>query len=651
MAYSVLIVDDSLTVRMDLHEAFEADGFRSIACASGTEARAVFRGEHVDVAVFDVTLPDADGVALLDELRAQPANEHTVVVLLSNEADVATTHAGVDEYVGKPYDAEYVVARARQLLRERTVPATATVLIIDDSATFRESLRDLLENEGYRVVAAVTGEEGLRLAADARPNAIIVDGVLPGIDGATVIQRVRLDPALRDVPCLLLTAADDYATELEIIDAGADAFVRKQDDLAVVLAKLAAVLRQSADSLPATTLPGPTRVLVVDADAVRLTALVEAIRAEGHAVVAASDPNGVLALLAEQPVDCVVLDLDLLGTDITESFERLREVPGLRDTPLVMTGTRDDPNALLDCLTAGADDYLPKSDELDTLRAHVRAQIRRKQLQDETRRIREELLRGQIVAAEARAARELAETRAALVEELEWRNRELEAFSGSVSHDLRGPLHIIGAFTEALLEDDIDCLSEQAEHRIRRISAAAVRMTELIESLLLLSRASRLELNRVRVDLSALAEEVVSELRRHDPDRTIEVVVQPEMVAVCDPGLLRVVLENLIGNAWKFTGKTERPRIEIGTGQDGGEVSYFVRDNGAGFPRDQIERLFRPFGRLHVPEDFPGTGIGLTTVHRIVDRHAGRIWASGDVGRGAVFTFTLPAQSHHPSKS
>jgi two-component system NtrC family sensor kinase len=296
MATRVLIVDDSLTVRMDLHEAFQADGFGSVLCATGAEARAAFARGGFDVAVLDVVLPDADGVELLRELRADPLLAGTVTVLLSSEAEVADRlhglRTGADEYVGKPYDAGYVVARVRQLLGD--VPTTddrPSVLVIDDSITFRERLRELLETEGYGVLTAASGEDGLRVAAERRPAAVVVDGVMPGIDGATVIRRIRLDPALRDTPCLLMTAADDYATEVQMLEAGADGFVRKQQDLAVVLAKLAAVLRQRTEQLPIEvtgSLHGPSKVLALSPDRRQLDRLGDALRSDGYDVVPAA---------------------------------------------------------------------------------------------------------------------------------------------------------------------------------------------------------------------------------------------------------------------------------------------------------------------------------------------------------------------------
>ena len=639
MASTVLIVDDSLTVRMDLHEAFEEGGFRTVLCASGADARAAFDAEQFDVALFDVLLPDADGVELLRELRTHARHAGVVALLLSSEAEVSDRlrglRHGADDYVGKPYDAHAVVARSRELLRQGAeAPAERSVLVIDDSLTFREELRGMLNAAGYEVHTAASGEEGLRSAAARPPSAIIVDGVLPGIDGATVIRRVRLDATLRNVPCLLLTAADDYATELQILDAGADAFVRKQESLAVVLAKLAAVLRKSTGvPLPAAgPFHGQVKVLLVDPDRVYLDRAAEQLREEGYEPVPAPDADDALAMLAVQPAGCVVLAVDVPGVDGFALCSRIRSVPGLRDMPVIGLGAGD---ALLDCLAAGADDYVRRDDGASTLRAHIRAHIRRQQLHEQNRRIRDELLRRELEAAQERAARQIAETRAELVEELEWRNRELEAFSGSVSHDLRSPLQTILSFSELLLEEPTG--KEPAE-LVQRINKAAQRMNALIDALLQLAGANRGQVQRTEVDLSALAADVVDELRQRDPDRAVEVTVEPGMRASCDGELIRAVLINLVGNAWKFTGRTPSPRIEIGRSRS----AFHVRDNGAGFPADRADQLFRPFGRLHDSSDFPGTGIGLTTVQRIVDRHGGRVWAQSEPGRGATFSFTLP---------
>jgi len=224
-------------------------------------------------------------------------------------------------------------------------------------------------------------------------------------------------------------------------------------------------------------------------------------------------------------------------------------------------------------------------------------------------------------------------------------NRELEAFSYSVSHDLRAPLRSLHGFSTALLEDYADALDEQGQDYLHRIRNAAQRMALLIDDLLNLSRITRAELNRGPVDLSQVAHTVVDELRANQPERRVQVDIQPDLTADADPHLLRIALANLIGNAWKFTAKQPDATIAVGVraGLLGGERVYFVRDNGAGFDMTYAHKLFGAFQRLHHFDEFEGTGIGLATVQRIIHRHGGRIWAESEVNAGATFHFTLSA--------
>ena len=225
----------------------------------------------------------------------------------------------------------------------------------------------------------------------------------------------------------------------------------------------------------------------------------------------------------------------------------------------------------------------------------------------------------------------------------EMANKELEAFSYSVSHDLRAPLRTIDGFSAALVEDDAPNLSVEGKEHVRRIRAGAKRMSDLIDDLLRLSRVSRGELHKEPVDLQLTAMAVVAELRRAQPEREVAVTIADELTAVADARLVRIILENLIGNAWKFTAKVPAATIEVGARTEAGERVYFVRDNGAGFDMQYVDQLFGAFQRLHHEKDFAGTGIGLATVQRIIVRHGGRIWATGDVDAGATFQFTLPA--------
>lgn len=228
--------------------------------------------------------------------------------------------------------------------------------------------------------------------------------------------------------------------------------------------------------------------------------------------------------------------------------------------------------------------------------------------------------------------------------ELQVANRELEAFSYSVSHDLRAPLRAIDGFSQVLIEDYAGQLDEQGKKYLERVRLATQRMGYLIDDMLTLSRLTRTEMRREPVDLSAIAAEVLADLQRTDPERTVECRIESGLVAEGDAQLLRVALVNLLGNAWKFTGKTTNPRIEFGVNRsDTGTMEFFVRDNGAGFDMAYAEKLFGVFQRLHPVSDFPGTGIGLVTVQRILHRHGGKIRGVGVPDQGATFYFTLTA--------
>ncbi|HEY0962610.1 MAG TPA: ATP-binding protein [Pseudomonadales bacterium] len=226
-------------------------------------------------------------------------------------------------------------------------------------------------------------------------------------------------------------------------------------------------------------------------------------------------------------------------------------------------------------------------------------------------------------------------------QQLQSTNHELESFCYSVSHDLRGPLRSISGFTQALREELPAELPGDANRYLERVMAAARRMSQLIDDLLNLSRVSRGELVRNHVDLTALAREVVHDLQARDPDYRPDVSVWQGMRAEADPKLVRIVFENLLGNAWKFSAKKDKPRIVVGVMKDGAREVYFVRDNGAGFDMKYAGKLFGAFQRLHGMNEFPGTGIGLATVQRIINRHGGRIWFDSAPDSGASFYFTL----------
>lgn len=227
--------------------------------------------------------------------------------------------------------------------------------------------------------------------------------------------------------------------------------------------------------------------------------------------------------------------------------------------------------------------------------------------------------------------------------QLEAANRELEAFSYSVSHDLRAPLRSIDGFSQALLEEYQEKLDDTGKGYLERVRNATQRMSLLIDDLLKLSSVIRSGFRRESVDLIRMIREIEESYPRSNPDRAVDVVIRDGVVVQGDPHLIRIALVNLLDNAWKFTGKAAHPRIEFGSAVRNGETVYFIRDNGAGFDMAYADKLFGAFQRLHTKEEFAGTGIGLATVKRVIARHGGRVWAEGEVGRGATFYFTLPS--------
>jgi len=697
MSELILIVDDSLTVRMDLEEAFDEAGFTCHSCADLASARAFLARQRPAVVVLDVLLPDGSGVDLLRELRALPDGNDAIVLMLSSEADVKDRliglGTGADEYVGKPYDRSYVTARTRELLRTRRNPATPrapTVLVIDDSLSYREALREQLQQAGYEVLLAGTGEDGMRIAAAARPDALLVDNQLPGIDGAAVIRRLRLDAALRSTPCILLTASDERDTELRALDAGADAFVRKQDDPALLLARLAAVLRSAATAAPAEGASelGPKRVLAVDDSPTFLAALGELLRDEGYDVVAAESGQAALDLLTVQPVDIILMDLRMPGMDGRETCRRIKAAPMLRDVPLVILTGQEDRASMLDALEIGADDFIQKSADFEVLKARVRAQLRRKQFEDENRRIRLDLLNMEMEAAEARAANELAASRAELLAQLEQKNAALEQanarlaqanqaktdFMSTMSHELRTPLNAIIGFSEILKEGLAGQLQPRQVQFSRHIHDSGMHLLALINDILDLAKieAGKVDIEPEDIELDAMLEDAAALVRERAQARRISLDVSHVALGSglrADKRRLKQILLNLLSNAVKFSRDDGTvllraglvDRVRAASALPGSEpapglrtplpeskfrrfVEFSVEDQGIGMSEGDLDTLFKPFGQIRndVTREVEGTGLGLVTVARLVDLHGGAVAVTSRAGHGSCFSFWLP---------
>lgn len=516
-----------------------------------------------------------------------------------------------------------------------------TVLILDGSLTVRMDLAEAFEAAGFRTSTCASAVRARELLAGERVDVIVLDEVLPDLDGIEFLRELRADPVGAAAVILMFCTETEVEARIRPGGASADEYLAKPYDAGAVVARAEQLtrLRRPVPAVPVDV----TRVLAVDDSLTFLHAVADRLGAEGYDVLLARSGQEALEVLANETVHCILLDLMMPGLSGQETCRRIKSTPKSREVPLIMLTSLDDRQTMIEALGLGADDYVPKSGEFAVLAARIRAQVRRKQFEDENRRIREELLHKQIEATQARAVIELAETRATLIRELERRNQELETFSYSVSHDLRAPLRSIDGFSRILLEDCADGLDAVGEGHLRRIRAAAHRMGELIDDLMELSRVNLAELSRSEVDLSALVRNITEDLASSEPDRHVAVDIMDGLVARADARLIRAALENLLGNAWKFTAKVSAPLVEFSAELGDDATIYHIRDNGAGFDMGQVQRLFTPFQRLHTEDNFPGTGIGLATVRRVFDRHGGSVWAESVNGEGATFRFTIPS--------
>ena len=381
---------------------------------------------------------------------------------------------------------------------------------------------------------------------------------------------------------------------------------------------------------------GPVNILLVDDQPANLVALEAMLQGLGQNLIKAESGREALKWLLTHDFAVILLDVKMPEMDGFETAALIRQRDKSRHTPILFLTAGDNTQTqVVRGYAVGAVDYLIKPVVPEFVRSKVAVFVELAKKNELLRRQARRLAEGE------QAALELAETRAELVRDLEHKNRELESFSYAVSHDLRAPLRRIDSFSRAVLESQGDRLDEAGRRFLQRVREASQHMSQLIDNVLYLSRVTRAEVRDQEVDLSSIARLILTSHQESEPERKVEVKVRPGVIVSGDGQLLKIVMENLLENAWKFTGRKPESRIEFGVLQQGGETTYYVRDNGAGFDMTYGDRLFGPFQRLHTQGEFPGNGIGLATVQRIIHRHGGRVWAEGLVDQGATFYFTL----------
>jgi len=456
------------------------------------------------------------------------------------------------------------------------------VLIAEDSLTQAAHLKNLLEEQGFRVVSTRNGREAFEALRRRRPTLVITDIVMPEMDGYELCRQIRADPQLSDLPLILLTGLSDPEDVFKGLECGADNFIPKPYDPENLVARI--------DYLLANLHLGSREKVQTSME----------VFLAGRKHVITSDRAQIL---------------NLLLSTYEAAVKKNRELAEARDE-LTKLNERLEGKVL---------------ERTATLAAEIGE---RKRVEAEVRKLNEDL--------EHRVRERTVELEAA--------NRELEAFSYSVSHDLRSPLRAVGAFSKALREEFSPQLPSEGQELLSRVISNAQRMTQLIDDLLHFSHLNRQPLSRRPVSILPIVQHVLEELRR-EHKRPLEVHLGELPDCIGDRSLLTQVFANLLANAFKFTRHKEKAVIEVGYLDRDGEGAYFVRDNGAGFDMKYAGKLFSVFQRLHSQEEFEGTGVGLSIVHRIIQRHGGRVWAEAELDKGATFFFTVPAKPPGPLRS
>jgi two-component system sensor histidine kinase/response regulator len=396
-------------------------------------------------------------------------------------------------------------------------------------------------------------------------------------------------------------------------------------------------------------------ILLVDDRPENLTVLGELLGTADHHLVFARSGEEALKQILNKDFAAILLDVQMPGIDGFETAELIRQRRQTANTPIIfITAASQTSETMLRGYSLGAVDFLFKPIIPEILKAKTKVFVNlftmRQEIENNVRRIESinQLLK-QEITERTQAQTEVVKLNRVLedkIQELALSNRELESFSYSVSHDLRAPLRSMDGFSLMLLEEYSENLNETAKGYLVRIREASQRMSEIIDDLLRLSRIIRSDLRLEPVDLSLLIQNISDTCRKASPNRNVEMIIAPQVTVLADANLIQIALENMIGNAWKYTQKAADSRIEFGvdhqkTDRTSGEITCFIQDNGVGFDMALADKLFTPFQRLHPQSEFSGTGIGLAIVHRVIAKHGGRIWAEAKAGEGATFYFTV----------
>jgi CheY-like chemotaxis protein len=524
------------------------------------------------------------------------------------------------------------------------------ILIIEDDPASQELFSLLLEDFGYLTRHAADGEQGLALARRERPDLIICDVRLPKLDGVEVVRQLKNDETLANIPALAVTGYDQTGERERLLAAGFDDYLPKpiaaEKFIGHIEDLLGSELTSEEDRAKAKS--GNT-ILIIDDRPLDRELLVTLLDHGKHRVLEAGDGLEALRLIKAEHPDLVISDVLLPQMDGYEMVRQLRADPSLSGIKVIFyTGVFDEQEALDLAQDCGVDLILSKPTDPQKILQSVEEMLKAGASReisfppDTFDQKHQQLLINKLIR-EIDALHRSEERERDRAAQLEAANRELESFSYSVSHDLKTPLRAIQGFSRILLEEHSARLDAEGLRLLKVICDNTNLMDKLIDDLLALSQLGRHPMRKVVCDLRALTQKIFEQLQSREPERDLQLSIGELPPAPCDYSLTHQVMTNLLDNALKYTRGQKTAKIEVGGLNEGNEVIYYVKDNGVGFNMDYVNKLFGVFQRLHSSQEYEGTGVGLAIVQRIIQRHGGRVWAEGNVGDGATFYFTLPA--------